>query len=262
MSRIPPDAKDVPAWVYDRDYYLIHMEDAEDYARLRQAPDNAEHLSYRLKVALKTAQIQAGMRLLDIGCGRGEIALQAALQQAEVWAVDYSTAAIEISNELKHAAGSAAGSLQLAQAHAVALPFASESFERALMLDLVEHLQPAILLSALQEVYRVLRPGGRLVIHTMTNMDYYRWGYPIYRLISRLLGRILPADPRQRWYGGDTHVNIQSPRSLRQVLSQLPSCKVTVWLQPLYGSPFRRWLIAWPIWRWLLVNDILAVAIK
>jgi len=40
------------------------------------------------------------------------------------------------------------------------LPFEPGTFDRVLMLDVVEHLYPAELAEALREARRVLKPGG------------------------------------------------------------------------------------------------------
>lgn len=253
---------EIPASAYDRDYYLKYMNEAEEFARLDPRQDNEDQIPERLKIALDLGQLQPGMRVLDIGCGRGEFSWFCARRQAHAWGMDYSPASMEIASRLMNQAVSAGLSMQLVQASAGVLPLAENTFDRAFMLDIIEHLTPLQLQATLEEVHRLLHPGGRLVIHTMPNLDYYRWGYPLYRLFNRLAGRRIPADPRQRWYRGETHVNIQSPRLLRQALQQIPFSSIRVWLHPLYGSRLKRWLISWPFWRGVLVNDILGVAIK
>lgn len=66
----------------------------------------------------------------------------------------------------------------------------------------------------------MLASTGTLIVHTMPNIWYYRFGYPMFRLVQRLRGRRLPADPRERWLGAvETHVNEQSIRSLRRCLN-------------------------------------------
>ena len=88
------------------------------------------------------------------------------------------------------------------------------------MLDVVEHLHPHELARVLDEVHRVLRPGGQLIAHTMPNLWYYRWGYPLYRVVQRLRGQHLPTNPRERWSYSEVHVNEQTPLSLYRVLRQ------------------------------------------
>jgi len=251
------DFQPVPAEVYNRDYFLHHMEGADDFEQTRGGV-----LSPRLAYALELAHVQPGQCVLDLGCGRGEVAWRCAQLQAEAHGLDYSRAALEISAELRAQAQRAGMVMHLEQAVAYQLPFAAQSFDSVLMLDIVEHLYSPELLSTFVEVHRILKPGGKLIIHTMPNADYYRWGYPLYRFTLGWLGRNLPRDPRQRWYRGETHVNVQSPVSLRQALRTAGFVSPRVWLQPLNNSPRMRWLIGLYPLRWILCNDILAVVAK
>jgi len=54
---------------------------------------------------------------------------------------------------------------------AMALPFADETFDVACAFDVVEHCEPEAL--ALQELTRVLKPGGRLLI----SVPAYQWAW-------------------------------------------------------------------------------------
>jgi len=54
---------------------------------------------------------------------------------------------------------------------AMALPFADETFEVACAFDVVEHCEPEAL--ALEELARVLKPGGRLLI----SVPAYQWAW-------------------------------------------------------------------------------------
>ena len=84
------------------------------------------------------------------------------------------------------------------QADAKTLPFPSDYFDRVLMFDVVEHLFPWELQQALVDIGRVLKPGGRLVIHTAPNRWYDTYAYPWVRRVRTLLGDGdgYPKDPR------------------------------------------------------------------
>jgi predicted SAM-dependent methyltransferase len=82
------------------------------------------------------------------------------------------------------------------------------------LIDVVEHLSPAELFRALTEARRLLRPGGRVIVHTMPNRTVYRWTYRVQRWVR---GRSWPADPRNEWEHR-MHVNEQTVTSLRRVL--------------------------------------------
>ncbi len=248
-TAIPPEA-------YTREYFLNVCEGHDEFARGRG------ELPRRLARLLELASPQPDERVLDVGCGRGELALHCSRQGAITWGCDYAPAALhlakgmEISPEL---------GLGFQQSDVQALPLASNSFDLVIMADLVEHLTPRALNATLDEAQRVLKPGGRLVIHTMPNLWYYRWGYPLFRSYQRMRGIDLPKDPRQRWGFEHLHVNEQTPASLKQAL-KASGFQAKVWLE-LGGqddlSPVAktviRGLARLPILRQTLCNDIYAI---
>lgn len=108
------------------------------------------------------ALVSAESRVLDVACGNGSSArLIAADFGATVTGCDYSAANLE-----RAAAASRAGPLesktQFVRCGAEQLPFAFESFDVAVCecsLCLFENME-----IALEQMYRVLKPGGRIAI--------------------------------------------------------------------------------------------------
>jgi SAM-dependent methyltransferase len=139
------------------------------------------------------------------------------------------------------------------------------------MLDVVEHLYPTELHRALCDLRRVLKPGGRLIIHTMPNTWYYRFGYPAFRFVERIRGKRLPADPRDRWaYLHEVHVNEQNLFLLRRELRRA-GFSARVYLRSVQSyteEPNRlvrrimRLLATMYPFRWIFCNDLFAVATK
>jgi SAM-dependent methyltransferase len=174
--------------------------------------------------------------------------------------VDYAPVALHMAQD--------AGSVY--QADAKSLPFRDAFFDRVLMFDLVEHLHPWELDLALAEARRVLRPDGRLVIHTAPNIWYDRYAYPLVRLVRTLMGEgsRYPGDPRAIIPDNlDVHVNEQSVASLRRVLLRA-GFQARVWLDTppqnrQEGWVFRvvrRILFGWPPFRWFFEREVFAVA--
>lgn len=105
--------------------------------------------------------------LLDLGCGFGRHAYGAAVRGAKVVASDLSlpelidirstTAAMHLSGEL-----TCDNSVELAASDACQLPFSDSSFSRIVASEVLEHIPQDD--QALQELVRVLRPGGMLVV--------------------------------------------------------------------------------------------------
>ena len=150
----------VPSVLYDEQYFLHVCEGHQEFAS-----SEGDYLSRRLAQALAVAGIAEGMQVLDVGCGRGEILRRTAALGARAYGIDYAQVAVELSQRVT-ATNDAGVRPGVYQASALLLPFAAQSFDRVLMLDIVEHLYPNELALALDEAYRVLRPGGRIVIHT------------------------------------------------------------------------------------------------
>ena len=108
--------------------------------------------------------VRSGDRLLDLGCGFGRHAYQAARLGAEVVAFD--AGADEVRNVLDTFGAMAVdGELDLdtarvgsVQGDALALPFADGSFDRVIASEVLEHIPDDE--QAMAELARVLRPGG------------------------------------------------------------------------------------------------------
>jgi SAM-dependent methyltransferase len=104
--------------------------------------------------AIAEANEPAG-RLLDVGCGTGQLLGEFAAQfPIDPYGLDPSAAMLEVARE--RLAGA-----KLVQASAERIPFADAFFDCAVMLFVVHHLDRP---RAFAELHRVLRPGGRLTI--------------------------------------------------------------------------------------------------
>ena len=102
-----------------------------------------------------------------------------------------------------------------------------------LLLDIVEHLYPNELNVAYREAWRVLKPGGRIIIHTAPNVWYDRYAYPLVRLVRHFMGqgKKYPKDPRAIIPENlHVHVNEQSLLSLWRSLRKNRFKNVKAWL--------------------------------
>lgn len=246
---------------YDEAYFLTACEGHKEFISTE-----GQCLSRRLDEAFAAAEVVSGMKVLDIGCGRGEILRHCSRLGVEAYGIDYSAVAARMAFDLAREDGGA----RVGLADAKVLPFRSGSFDRVLMFDLVEHLYPWELRRALLEARRVLRSEGRLIIHTAPNVWYDRYAYPAVRWVRILLGegRNYPRDPRAIIPDNlDVHVNEQSALSLRRALSEA-SFRACVWLdtppqdrdEALLFQLARHVLFNWPPFRWFFEREVFAVA--
>ena len=248
---------------YDEAYFLGACEGYAEFIA-----SEGEHLSRRLRQAFEVAEVAPGMQVLDIGCGRGEILRHCMGLGAQAFGIDYAPVAARMARKLAASGQETPAGVYLADAKA--LPFPDGFFDRVLMFDLVEHLHPWELDWALAAARRVLRPEGRLVIHTAPNVWYDRFAYPVVRMVRMLLGqgKHYPRDPRTIIPANvHVHVNEQSALSLWRVLRQA-GFHTHVWLDTPPQNRLENWafraarhiLFTWPPFCWFFEREIFAVA--
>jgi ubiquinone/menaquinone biosynthesis C-methylase UbiE len=242
--------------LYTRDYYR-QVQGSRDWDAT-----HGRRLPPRLARAIQLAEVKAGQRCLDIGAGRGEVVFNCAMAGADAVGIDYSTSSIEIAREaLASYPDAVRKRCTFVAMDAHRLDFPNQSFDRIFMLDLVEHLYPEQLVQGLAEAHRVLKPGGRLVVHTEPNRNYARLATKAYEspwlgILVRPLARALTGSSVPfSTYRKAMHVNEQSPESLATVLREA-GFKAKVWCTGLYGvAELRDWrsvlkrvvLSGWPL---------------
>jgi ubiquinone/menaquinone biosynthesis C-methylase UbiE len=104
---------------------------------------------------LNFAGVEAGDRVLDVGCGTGSLTftIPQLADVAHISAIDYSEVYVEAARQRN-----TERRISIERADACALPFPDASFDRALAL-LVLHFVPETE-RAVTEMSRVVRPGG------------------------------------------------------------------------------------------------------
>ena len=112
---------------------------------------------------LRQAGVEAGQRILDLGCGTGTLAamVKRASPDAEVFGLDADPAALKLTQMKLDASGV---EVRLDQGLASALPYAPGLFDTVLSSLFFHHLPSELKQEAMREAFRVLRPGGRFHI--------------------------------------------------------------------------------------------------
>jgi SAM-dependent methyltransferase len=126
------------------------------------------------------AEVLRDAHVLEIGCGRGGFTDQLIKKFPDVatlTACDYSEAALEIAASNF---GSANGKIVWKKADITAISFPDNTFDVVVSCETIEHVRESS--TAVKELYRVLRPGGRLFL-TCPNYFNFFGLWCLYRLI-------------------------------------------------------------------------------
>lgn len=125
--------------------------------------------------------------VLDIGTGKGLLAISLAEHFSEVVSIDVSTEDSELAVLLAEDAGLLAR-IRFLTCDASRTPFADDLFGCIAMMDVLHHLQQGD--PVLREVKRTLRPGGILVVAEFTEE-----GFDLIARVHREDGREHPVGP-------------------------------------------------------------------
>ena len=136
------------------------------------------------KELVRQAQIQAGQKVLDLGCGTATltILIKQTHPEAEVIGLDGDSRVLAIGRAKAARAGV---EITLDQGMAFHLPYPDRSFDRVLSSLLFHHLITENKQGTFNEVYRVLRQEGELHV-----ADFGRPRNPWASLISQLMARL------------------------------------------------------------------------
>jgi demethylmenaquinone methyltransferase/2-methoxy-6-polyprenyl-1,4-benzoquinol methylase len=151
------------------------------------------------KLLVKMAEVRPGMKALDLCCGTGDIAFALNRAGAEVVGLDFSPAMLDVARERGRRAGSA---VQFVSGDAQKAPFSDSMFDIVTIGYGLRNL--ASWERGLEEMARVARPGGRLLVLDFGTPDFAPWRalyFAYLRGAVPLLGKVFCHD-------SDTHAYI------------------------------------------------------
>lgn len=257
----------VPSDYYNDDYYA-HMAPGN----FRYFVENRGRVLTQARLDdLALVKLRPGQRLLDLGCGRGELVMYCgSVLGIDAYGVDYSETAILLGAQcLVFYTQAERQRIHLLRACVTNLPFPDSYFDRVMSWSVVEHLHQWQLEACLAEVYRVLKPDGILVLGTHPNEWYEKVGYRLARPVkSLLLGKRMDSyrEMKAKDFG---HVNVKNPWALRRDLQkQRFYCEVRLLPRREYeinnglGRAMGACLERIPVLRLVFCSHILAIGAK
>ena len=165
---------------------------AERNELFRAHPGLGYEQEVRSRAVLDAVDVRAGESILDIGCGNARDILPMLENGATIVGVDLSEGMLEQARRDLAAAGHDDVRLELGDA--TQLAFSSGAFDKIVCSETIEHIPDAE--KAVSEMYRVLKPGGALVISTPNRHSWY--GFDRYVVSSGLLSGTIPTTTGRR----------------------------------------------------------------
>ena len=196
--------------------------------------------SWRCRAARRCLEGQP-QRVLDLGCGTGDLLLEMAFMRApgtRLTGLDFSTRMLKMA-EKKLAAHSQNGQIDLVQGDAGALPFADGEFDTAGISFAFRNLtyKNPLAEKHLAEVRRVLKTGGRFVIveSSQPGNCALRWAFHLYlRFFVYPAGSVISGNRPAYHYLAESARRFFTPAEVRAKL--LAAGFADVSYEPLLGG--------------------------
>jgi 2-polyprenyl-3-methyl-5-hydroxy-6-metoxy-1,4-benzoquinol methylase len=172
--------------IYDSDYFLKAV---DGYVEFSCFDGSIASLFSRYQRNIQMLGLLPHHKLLEFGCGRGEVCIYHALQGGEAKGVDFSGDAIKLARDK---AASLNAQVDFVETSFDALNELPETYDRILASEFIEHISRQEGELFFKKAFSLLKPGGKLLIYTFPNTLHRRYGYQIRRIWSALHGRIVP----------------------------------------------------------------------
>lgn len=163
------------------------------------------------------AHLDPGMRVVDVACGTGVLTIEA----ARAVSPDGTAVGLDLNSGMLAVARRKAPEIDWREGSAEALPFDSGDFDAAVSQFGLMFFQDRH--EAIREMWRVLRPGGRLVIAVWDSLENTPGYSAVTLLLARLFGDEIADLLRAPYTLGDTRLletllldsGVEGPQVLR-----------------------------------------------
>lgn len=143
---------------------------------------------------VKLASVGPGQRALDLCCGTGDVAFRLAQDGAEVKGLDFSEAMLAVARSRFKIQGSKF-KVEFLQGDALKTPFSNAQFDAVTIAYGLRNLSDFS--AGLREIWRVAKPGGRLLVLDFGKPDHPTWRTIYFAYLRRLVplfGRVFCGD--------------------------------------------------------------------
>jgi len=147
-----------------QEYHRINYIAGTSYSPLR-------YRQYYIEKMIETLGLSSDSRILDVGCGPGELVLSLLRQDYQVWAVDISRSMVEETNRAVNREGfpdwtrASVGDIE-------DISFSDNFFDVVVAAGVLEYQKNDE--KALMEMTRVLKTGGHLILNVTVKGSYVR----------------------------------------------------------------------------------------
>jgi len=172
-----------------------------------------------------------GKKVLDIAIGTGFSAAQFARAGASLSGIDIAPSAIELSKKRFEIFGLPTSDLQVTDAQK--LPYNDNTFDFVLAWGCLMHMPNTQ--KAINEIHRVLKPGGKMAA-MMYNKHSLHWWYYIYLSKGILRGKLLKMTKQDLanrytdgvYQSGNQLTKFFSKKQIKHMFSNFDSCHISI----------------------------------
>ncbi|RJR25944.1 class I SAM-dependent methyltransferase [Candidatus Microgenomates bacterium] len=202
---------------------------------LKTEPDPA--FARRAEIIIENLELKKGDKVIDIGCGRGfYINFLSQLNLGlEIFGIDQNEKYLKVAK--KNLGGK---KVFLNRGNALNLPFKANFFDKVIASEILEHINDDV--KALEEMYRVLKPGGIILI-SVPNQNYPFFWDPLNWTLERVFRKHIPS--HLWWLAGiwADHVRLYKERELKEKLKKAGFRIKGFWCATHFCFPFSHFIL-------------------